>query len=84
MPMEAVPLRRGDVFSHVSAGGGGFGSPLERDPSEVLEDVLDEKVSVAAAREFYGVVVTQAGQIDAEATAAQRVATTPKRREYAA
>ena len=56
MPMEALKLRRGDVFRHVSAGGGGSGSPLERDPALVLEDVLDGKVSVEAARERYGVV----------------------------
>ena len=57
MPMEALQLRRGDVFHHVSAGGGGSGSPFERDPALVLEDVLDGKVSVEAARERYGVVV---------------------------
>lgn len=72
MPMEAVPLVKGDVFSHVSAGGGGFGSPLERDPRAVLEDVLDEKVSAAAAREHYGVAVTAAGELDDQATAALR------------
>ena len=57
MPMEALQLRQGDVFHHVSAGGGGSGSPFERDPALVLEDVLDGKVSVEAARERYGVVV---------------------------
>ena len=57
MPMEAFELRSGDVFTHVSAGGGGFGRPFERDPALVLEDVLDGKVRVAAARERYGVVV---------------------------
>ncbi len=57
MPMEALELRRGDRFRHESAGGGGVGSPLERDPRSVLEDVLDEKVSVEAAGDRYGVVV---------------------------
>ena len=57
MPMEALHLRKGDVFRHVSAGGGGSGSPFERDPALVLEDVLDGKVSVEAARERYGVVI---------------------------
>ena len=57
MPMEASLLERGDGFTHVSAGGGGFGDPFERDPAAVLEDVLDEKVSFAAARERYGVVI---------------------------
>ncbi len=71
MPMEALKLRRGDVFHHVSAGGGGSGSPFERDPARVLEDVLDEKVSVEAARERYGVVVTD-GRVDEDSTRAAR------------
>ena len=63
MPMEALQLRRGDVFHHVSAGGGGSGPAFERDPALVLEDVLDEKVSVEAARERYGVVIAD-GTVD--------------------
>jgi N-methylhydantoinase B len=38
-------------------GGGGYGSPLERDPDAVLRDVLDGYVSRAAAASEYGVVV---------------------------
>ena len=57
MPMESLPLREGDVFRHVAAGGGGFGSALERDPARVLADVLDGKVGIDAARERYGVIV---------------------------
>ena len=38
-------------------GGGGFGSPLERDPEAVLGDVLDGYVSREAAAAEYGVVV---------------------------
>ena len=38
-------------------GGAGFEAPLLRDPEAVQEDVLDEYVSVAAARERYGVVL---------------------------
>ncbi len=57
MPMRTFTLNQGDVFRHVSAGGGGYGDPLERSPQAVLEDVLDEKVSFEAARARYGVVV---------------------------
>ncbi len=67
MPMEASLLEQGDGFTHVSAGGGGFGDPFERDPAAVLEDVLDEKVSLPAARERYGVVIAD-GHVDAGAT----------------
>jgi N-methylhydantoinase B len=41
-------------------GGGGWGDPLERDPAAVLDDVLDEYVSIAAAERDYGVVLTGA------------------------
>jgi N-methylhydantoinase B len=51
----------------VSAGGGGFGKPLSRTPEHVLEDVLDDKVSQAAAESLYGVVIRN-GLIDRAAT----------------
>ena len=71
MPMAAGVLGEGDSFTHVSAGGGGFGNAFERPPAEVLEDVLDGKVSIAAARGRYGVVVT-GGSVDEAATAELR------------
>ena len=38
-------------------GGGGFGSPLERDPRAVLRDVVEGKVSIEAAEREYGVMI---------------------------
>lgn len=52
-----MSIHRGDLLHHVQPGGGGYGNPLERDPRRVLEDVLDEKLSVDYARRHYGVVV---------------------------
>ncbi|WP_108663682.1 hydantoinase B/oxoprolinase family protein [Acuticoccus kandeliae] len=49
-------------------GGGGFGDPLERDPALVAQDVRAGFVSVAAAREHYGVIVTASGDVDDRAT----------------
>jgi N-methylhydantoinase B len=67
--MEGVPLRRNDLFRHVMPGGGGWGDPLERDPVRVLEDVLDEKLTVAYVRREYGVVIDpERWVIDREAT----------------
>jgi N-methylhydantoinase B len=71
MPMEAVALRAGDVFRHASAGGGGVGDPLTREPSAVLEDVLDEKVTVAHAQAAYGVILVE-GVVDEAATERER------------
>jgi N-methylhydantoinase B len=54
---ETVTLAPGDVASVQTPGGGGYGDPTERPPERVLEDVVNEKVSVEAAREEYGVAV---------------------------
>jgi N-methylhydantoinase B len=65
----------GDVISFQQPGAGGYGDPWERDPARVLDDVLDDYVSVEAAREAYGVVVAGTGAeltVDAVATAAVR------------
>lgn len=70
-PMEAVQLRRGDVFCHIGAGGAGLGDPLERDPALVLHDVLEERISAAYARDVYGVVVAD-GAVAETATAQAR------------
>lgn len=58
----------GDVISNRSGGGGGWGDPMERDPEAVREDVRDGYVSVESAREHYGVVLDDDGQVDEEAT----------------
>jgi N-methylhydantoinase B len=65
----------GDVISFQQSGAGGYGDPLERDPARVLDDVLDEYVSVDAARREYGVVITDEGgdlSVDDDATRALR------------
>ena len=54
---EVETLNRGDVFRHIMAGGGGYGDPLKRTPELVLKDVIEEKVTIAGAREDYGVVI---------------------------
>ena len=67
-------LRRGDVVSLRSSGGGGWGDPLDRGPDEVLADVRDGYLTPGAARRDFGVVVLDAGEVDPEATAAAREA----------
>jgi N-methylhydantoinase B len=48
----------GECYEYHYGGGGGWGDPLARPPAQVLEDVLDEYVSVAGAERDYGVVLT--------------------------
>lgn len=47
----------GERYEYRYGGGGGWGDPLQRDPQKVLEDVLDEYVSIEGARRDYGVVL---------------------------
>jgi N-methylhydantoinase B len=61
-------LEAGSSITFRTAGGGGWGAPFDRPAGEVLEDVLDGFVSREAAREYYGVVVSEAGDIDTAAT----------------
>ena len=48
----------GERYEYHYGGGGGWGDPVARPAAQVLEDVLDEYVSVAAAAREYGVVLT--------------------------
>lgn len=58
-----VEVQPGDRITHRVNGSGGHGDPLERDPERVLQDVIDDRLSVAAAAEQYGVVIA-AGRVD--------------------
>ncbi len=56
-----VPYHRakaGYVLASLGPNGGGYGEPRERDPADVLADVLDGYLSEADARRDYGVVIT--------------------------
>ena len=65
-------IKSGDKFTRPTAGGGGYGAPMERDPARVLQDVIDEYVSVRRAELDYGVVVKviDADMLDYEIDAA--------------
>lgn len=67
-----MPLAPGDRVYVFTAGGGGFGSPLEREPGLVADDVLRGYVSAEAARSAYGVVFDAGGAIDHAATMYER------------
>ncbi len=69
------PVKVQDRLLHVQPGAGGYGDPWRRDPPRVLEDVLDEKMTVAYAERAYGVVIDpRTLQIDQERTASLRQA----------
>lgn len=65
----------GDVILVQTAGAGGYGDPLARDPELVRADVRDGLVSRAAAARDYGVVLDpQSLAVEREATARLREA----------
>jgi len=51
------PLQEGERIVAVSAGGGGYGSPLKRAPEAVAKDVRSGWVSPERARSVYGVAL---------------------------
>jgi N-methylhydantoinase B len=61
-------LAAGDRVTCWASGGAGYGDPLQRDAAQVREDIIDRKITPAAAREDYGVVFTQARDVDIDAT----------------
>ncbi|MBI3951648.1 MAG: hydantoinase B/oxoprolinase family protein [Acidobacteria bacterium] len=65
--------KSGETVSVLSAGGGGWGNPLDRDPAAVLDDVRNEMLSVEKARQAYGVVIVN-DEVDEAATAKLREA----------
>jgi len=74
---EYIEHAAGERYEYHYGGGGGWGDPLDRPPAKVLEDVLDEYVSVGRARRDYGVVLTGSLEdltlaVDREATARLR------------
>jgi N-methylhydantoinase B len=67
-----VVLQPGETIISMSTGGGGYGSPLTREPARVRKDVAEGWVSAARAEAVYGVALADDGTVDATRTAALR------------
>ncbi|MBX6166974.1 MAG: hydantoinase B/oxoprolinase family protein [Thermobispora bispora] len=67
-----VELRDGERIVSITAGGGGYGPPMEREPALVREDVREGWITRDRARDVYGVVLREDLSIDEEATALLR------------
>jgi N-methylhydantoinase B len=66
-----LPVSKGDLVRVFSPGSGGYGNPLTRPPEDVLRDVIEEKVSIEAAKAQYNVAIERDGEtyrIDAATT----------------
>ncbi len=73
-----------DVYEWGPQGGGGWGDPLLRDPDQVAIDVRLRAVTEHTAEHAYGVILTSAGELDADATQARRAKLIAHRREWPA
>ncbi|BBF99368.1 N-methylhydantoinase B [Pseudonocardia autotrophica] len=67
--------KAGAMFRYLTNGGGGWGTPFERDPERVLRDVRDGYVSVEGAARDYGVVVLGDPENDPEGITVDTAAT---------
>lgn len=74
-------LQEGDLFRHVTGGGGGYGPPLSRDPLHVADDVRNGKITPDYARKHYAVVTDSRGALDPNATQELRAIATEKGRQ---
>ncbi len=78
--VTGFPLRADDVVIERTAGGGGYGDPLEREPAAVARDVRFGYVTPETSRSVYGLVLS-GNNVDEAATADARArlrAATPR------
>jgi len=80
--VTGVVIGAGDIVVMESAGGGGYGDPLAREPDRVRDDVRAGYVSPERARRGYGVVLAPSGEVDVAATRAERTRLALGRRRF--
>ena len=66
------PVPQGSAIIIRSAGGGGYGDPLARDPRRVADDLNEGYISAASAHDLYGLVLDAKGSVEAAATVVRR------------
>jgi N-methylhydantoinase B len=69
-----LALAPGDTFEMMTASGGGYGDPLDRDPQAVYRDIIEARVDADIVRDVYGVILAVDGSVDMAATEARRTA----------
>jgi N-methylhydantoinase B len=68
---EGIKVHKGDLLYFNTWGGGGWGDPLQRDPTIVVSDVAKKLVSIEGAKR-YGVVINEDLSLDQPKTDALR------------
>ena len=62
-PISQEDIQPGEMLGHRLSGGGGYGDPHAREPERVRDDVLSGFISLARARDVYGVAFAD-GPVD--------------------
>ena len=70
--IDNLRVQRGDRVIFRTAGSGGWGDPLDRDPADVARDVRRDLVSIENAERLYGVVFATPGLVDDSGSTALR------------
>jgi hypothetical protein len=72
--VTGIPFSAGEFIEFREPNAAGYGDPLQRDPEQVREDLLDDFTTLELAREAYGVVFADERtlEIDRAATEALR------------
>jgi N-methylhydantoinase B len=66
------PITAEDRVVFLTAGGGGWGDPLERDPELVATDVREGYISAEKAADYGVVLKSSEGEVDVKGTNAMR------------
>ena len=61
---NSYPIKKGTVVTTYTGGGGGFGDSYDRNPKNVLEDVINGLVSIDKAEKDYKVIISRNMSID--------------------
>ncbi len=56
---DLIPIKRGDIVTQYTNGGGGYGNPKDRDVEAVIHDIKEGLVSIEGAERDYGVKIDQ-------------------------
>jgi N-methylhydantoinase B len=81
--VENVSVAAGDKLVFSTAGGGGLGDPLDRDPERIATEIRRGLITEAAAEADYGVVLEVDGTVDEAETERRRADLAETREEPA-
>ena len=71
--VTGYPFAAGEFIEFREPNAAGYGDPLERDPEQVREDILDDFTTIELARDAYGVVFTENGDLELDREATDRL-----------